>query len=195
MALGSGAKGCRLPGMRGPRLSTGRWQRRLGDLYFAIVRDATRAAGTKQYKERTPMKIIVTHLPSEVTAGQLQRFLTAPFYLFGSLQMRRVDLISCEIVEIRDNRTGITELVGLAKVTPEKAGLRIIKRCHGGVLGGKRVRVRKFFDRVGTDRRLAEAGAMGQADRPEERRRPELSFRKPLKVTSRGYKEYARQYD
>jgi hypothetical protein len=129
------------------------------------------------------MKIIVTQIPENVTRRQLQEFLTHPFYLFDSIRLRSVDIAACDINTITDDRTGLEEWIGLARVSPEKSARHIIKRCHGRELDGKRVIVRQYFDRVGTDRRLAEIEAFPFPQRrPDERRRTGLVFQEDVDV-------------
>jgi hypothetical protein len=73
------------------------------------------------------------------------RVLEKIFRLPFSAQPR---IVGCRVLSVTD-RSGVTQRHGLITVTPDDAGLRIIRKLNGGYLNGKRVGVKRYESATG----------------------------------------------
>ena len=144
------------------------------------------------------MRIIVTKLGAGTGAQEVMRFLLSgakPRFGLGFGESPAIE--KCSVVKIVDDDTGDVEYVALARITPEKAALRAIKRLHGTKLRGRVVRVRQYHYRSRRNerrRRFYPAGSE-QERREQERRRPNLRFEKETGAAKvEGMRDFSRTY-
>jgi hypothetical protein len=103
----------------------------------------------------------------------------------------------CRVVKIVDDDTGDVEYIALARITPDKAALRAIKRLSLTKLRGRIVEVRQYQYRSKRNERRRRAFPVEEQHdrRDQERRRPNLRFEKetgPAKIE--GMKDFTRTY-
>jgi hypothetical protein len=142
------------------------------------------------------MRIIITKVGPSTTVKEVVAFLRAgarPVLGLGDPPT----IEKCRVVRIVDDDTGDVEHVALARINPEKAALRAIKRLSRTRLKGRIVEVRQYHYRSSrNDRRRRSFPVVDEHDRRgHERRRPNLRFEKeaaPAKVE--GMKEFRRTY-
>lgn len=142
------------------------------------------------------MRIIITKVGPSTTVREVTAFLKAgarPVLGLGDPPT----IEKCRVVKIVDDDTGDVEHVALARITPEKAALRAIKRLSRARLNGRIVEVRQYqYRSKRNDRRRRSFPVAGEHDRREQdRRRPNLQFEKeaaPAKIE--GMKDFRRTY-
>lgn len=117
------------------------------------------------------MKIFIRCHGEAFSRGALTDFvsraLRGPWYTGFK---RRGRVVDCQIVRVMDLNGRRTEYHGLVEVRPARIGWYLVQRLDGRPLRGRRVRVRKWFDRSssgGVDRRKVG----GLSAFPEERDR------------------------
>jgi hypothetical protein len=90
------------------------------------------------------MKLIVPRITDSTRPKDLRTFanqiLEKSFRLPFSATPR---IVGCQVVFVTD-RAGVIQRHGLITVTPDDAGLRIIRKLNGTYLKGKRVGVKRY---------------------------------------------------
>ncbi len=118
------------------------------------------------------MKIFIRSAGEAFDRASLERFaragLRGPWYMAFRA---RGDLVACRIVRVMDQSGRRVDYHGLLDVKPTSAGWDLIKRLDGKRLDGRPVRVRKWFDRAGSNGDRRRNRTMEALRPPLERRR------------------------
>jgi len=90
------------------------------------------------------MKLIVPRITDSIRPKDLRAFanqiLEKLFRLPFSATPR---IVGCRVIFVTD-RAGMTQRHGLITVTPDDAGMRIVRKLNGAFLNGKRVAVKRY---------------------------------------------------
>ena len=129
------------------------------------------------------MKIIIPRIPNTATRSDLRRFVTAGLKRRFRLSfLAKPQILDCNIVCIRDHRTGV-ERHGILTVLPDRAGENLAKSLHGTRLNGKRLAARPYIQR---------RQGSNHFDPAHNRRRPNLEIEKESASLTEGYDQFAR---
>lgn len=108
------------------------------------------------------------------------------------------DIISCDLISIKDLENGHISHHGLAEITPCKLAWEVVSQLNGKEFLGQTVMVRKWHERTGMgDRRvpLPVERVMGHERRKNHNdRRGNKEIRSETSLSVRGVKEFARSY-
>lgn len=128
------------------------------------------------------MDIFFRNIPAKTKLSDLEAFAAEGAKTW--LSRSEAQISRCEILEITDDETGITEYHGLVSVRDPKVGERMIKKLNRKVFMGKTIaEVREWSHRAPGDRRYREE-TLGMK-KPDDRRR------KSLTIEKKGEKEKA----
>ncbi|MCP4946974.1 MAG: hypothetical protein GY923_05660 [Aestuariibacter sp.] len=125
------------------------------------------------------MWIFLRQIPKGTTGKELGKFVSKgqqPFRTFSPLPSR-AKIKRCEILQIFNPETQITEYHGLIQIDPFKAALPLIERLNGRELQGKPIEVRKYYRRLSylDSQRILSEREEQQELRQQDRRRDRLS--------------------
>ncbi len=134
------------------------------------------------------MKIFIPRVPDTVTPSDLREFsiniLEKKFHIpFTS----HPDIVSCDILRIRDVQLGLTEHHGLITIRPDSAGEWLIRNLTNHRLHNKLIYARKYHTR-GNNRPVSSL--------QNDRRRKHLEIGKIMvkRISVKGLEQFAKSY-
>lgn len=127
------------------------------------------------------MWIILRQIPKGTTCNELHRFVSKgqqPAWMFFPLPSL-AKIKRCEILQIFNPETKITEYHGLIQIDPIKEALPLIERLNGRELQGKPIEVSKYYRRLSylDHRRILSERDKQKELRRQDRRRDGLRSR------------------
>ncbi len=134
------------------------------------------------------MKIFIPRVPKTVTTSDLRKFSAEMLEKKFRIPFTSTPgIISCDILEIKDIRLGITEHHGLVSIRPDSAGLWFIHNLRNQRLHNKLLLARQYFVRKETKQGISPDG---------ERRRNHLEIGKfnPKNVQVQGLEQFAQTH-
>jgi hypothetical protein len=134
------------------------------------------------------MKIFIPRVPSTVTPNDLKAFsiniLEGKFHLPFT---DHPDIISCDVLRIKDVQLGLSEHHGLLSIRPDSAGQWFIRNIKNHRLHNKMIYAREYYSR--RDNR-----GISSPDNDRRRKHLEIGKMDARKIYSQGLDQFSKMY-
>jgi hypothetical protein len=134
------------------------------------------------------MKIFIPRVPNSVTPNDLHAFsvniLEGKFHLPFT---DHPDIVSCDVLRIKDVQLGLTEHHGLLSIRPDSAGHWFIRNVKNHRLHNKLIYAREYYSRK--DNR-----GVSSQDNDRRRRHLEIGKLNVQNIYAKGLDQFARTY-
>lgn len=97
------------------------------------------------------MIIFLRNIPGDTSRSEIVEFVTPAIKTWWF--RKKGEIVKVEMLCLRNTYNKLTEYHGLVHIKPDLAAQRAIKKLNGKFFRGKRILVRQYFIRSGTDRR------------------------------------------